>query len=327
MVGPRDDVEELDADLDGPEPPAAAPSAAARRAAGPGAARRRRRRLLVVAGLVVVLVVAGLVRQAVVRDAQGPPLDGSASATELFPALREGGAAGAGDGFPAQQAADGLGVVPGTAHLLTATTDLLFWVAQDDDGEVCLVVRTAGEPVRLGGNCAPPDEAASRGVSLPSGNGVVATLVPEGFDTAPLVRQGYVRLAAGLWVGEETAQQVASDAVGSVTARPVVPTQSQTGSGRLPVFLTRDATTYAVVLACVGVPDAGGLAADPTAALAVDGQEQRLGCSSVPSFRRFTGDGGPVRVDVGVPGGVRWAARVVECEGSLRGPVCDRGGF
>lgn len=342
VVGPGDDVEDLDADLDRPAdtaddgadaPPRRSP--APDPALDPAAARRRRRgRVLAGAGVVVVLVVAAVVRQAAVQDEQGPPLDGTASAVELFPALREGGQAGAGDAFPAEQASAGLGVVPGTAHLLTATTDLLFWVAQDDAGGVCLVVRTAGTPVRLGGECTPAAEAASHGVTLAPGRGVGATLVPEGFDAAPLQRQGYVPLVPGLWVDGTTAQRVVSDAVESVTARPVVPTQSQTGDGRLPVFLTQAAATYAVVLACVGGPGGGvgastggGLAADPTAALAVDGAEQRLDCSTSPAFRRFTGDGGPVRVDVEVPTGVRWAARVVECEGSLRGPVCDRGGF
>ncbi|TXR55544.1 hypothetical protein [Quadrisphaera setariae] len=332
MVGPRDGVEELDVDLDAdldeadqPEPPGPRPVVPRR-----ASARRRRRRLLAAGVAVVVLLAAGVARQAWVRQEQGPPLDGSATAAELFPVLETGQAAGAGDGFPEQQARAGLGVVPGTAHLVAATTDLLFWVAEDSGGGVCLVVRPPGQPVRLGGKCVSTTEAATRGVALPDGDGVAATLVPDGLDTDGLARQGYVRLAAGLWVDERTAQRVASDAVASVTARPVVPVQTGTTDGRLPVFLTQDGATYAVVLACVGAPDAGGLAADPTAALAVDGDAERLDCSTTPAFRRFTGDGGPVRVDVdapGPPGTVRWAARVVECEGSLRGPVCDRGGF
>ncbi|MBC3760772.1 hypothetical protein ACUN7V_14125 [Quadrisphaera oryzae] len=337
-----DDVEALDTDLDtdlDADPPAR--PGPPERPDRP-AARRRRRRLLAAGVAVVALVTAGLVRQAVARDAQGPPLDGSASALELFPALREAGEDGAGGAFPTQQAAAGLGVLPGTAHLVTATPGLLFWVAQGADGGVCLVVRAAGsvgaaeEPPRLGGRCTPAAQAASRGISLAEGQGVGATLVPEGFDTRPLVEQGYAQLADGLWLDERTARQVTSDAVDAVAARPVVPAQAQAGGGRLPVFLTRDAATYAVVVACVGSPDAGpgvgaaaggGLAADPTVGLAVDGDEQRLDCSTTPAFRRFTGDGGPVRVDVSAPARVRWAARVVECEGSLQGPVCDRSGI
>ena len=190
----------------------------------PPRTRRRRRRLALGlgAGAAALVVLVGVARH--LTGPAGDGEDGAAAgeptaqpaavalqvpAEELFPALVRGPAPG--EDYPEAAVAAARDVVPGTARLLGRDGDLLFWVARDDAGSVCLLVRSGGEPLRLGGACAPLLDAAAHGVALPAGDGVSAVLTPATLDpedAAAVAGPGHAEVAPSLWV--QRAQAAAS---------------------------------------------------------------------------------------------------------------------
>lgn len=315
-AGDSDDLDtDLDTDLD--EEPGTGPLV-------PGApgrpARSRRRWVAVVVAVAGALAVATLgVGSLAGRAAdEGRPLfSGRASAGELFPVLDQ--AAAPGSGYSGTTLMSSLGVDPSTPRRVARTSTADFWVARTGSGRVCLLARDTRDAEGLGGTCGTAAEAAS-GLRLPAGEGVSAVLLPpaaaDGSDSADaLVDEGYQRVSDSLWVDGDTARRTAEDLVDAASDRAVVvPSQAGAGSSPLPVFLTDRDATHAVVLAC--------LQPVPVEVTVARGAPQRVDCSRDAAFVRFEGTGGPVRVDVGAPEGLVWAAGVVRCTGSLLGPVC-----
>jgi len=307
---------DLDADLDQEPGPPGPP--VSRTPAGP--ARPRRRRVTVVAGVataltVVTLGVGSLAGRA--ADEGRPLFSGRASAEELFPVLDQEAAPGT--GYSGTTLVSSLGVDPTSPRRVASTSTADFWVARTDDGRVCLLARDTRDAEGLGGTCGTVAEAAV-GLRLPAGEGVSAVLLPpaaaDGSDSATaLAEEGYERVGDALWVDADTARRTAEDLVDGASDRTVVvPSQAREGTSPLPVFLTQRDVTHAVVLTC--------LRAAQLEVTVARGAPQPVACGRDAAFVRFEGSGGPVRVDVGAPEGVVWAAGVVRCSGSLQGPVC-----
>jgi hypothetical protein len=262
------------------------------------------------------VLVAGLLTVAALRDTgedppDGPPLDGSATAEELFPLLAEPPAGGAVP--PAGPLAEAPRLVPGSARPLGTTATTALWVARDDRGGVCLLTFTAPEGRGLGGTCGSAEKVAARGLRTPASGGT-AVLVPSGFDTTALRQDGDVELAPHLWVDAGTAEDAARALVAAAAGSVVVTAEGRTGDDALPTLLTQDGATYALAVACL-TPGTVRVSAD-------GGDPQQLPCSRDVNSLRFTGDGGPVRVVVDAPERLVWAGGVVACTGPRIGPVC-----
>lgn len=310
MTGPGAGEDELDLD---------AHADAHTGASGPYRARDlRRSRLAVAVGVVALaLVVAvGLTAQRRATQDRPAPLDGTASAQELFPVLAE--PARPGTELPDDGLAEDLGAQRGTERLLAVTPAASFWVALGRGGErsgtVCLVVRpTDGGPGR-GGLCTSAASAAA-GLAVPRGGGPSATLFPAGASTREAEEAGDAELVPGLWVDAETASGVVQAAVEGASSRlPAVPVAVRRGTGWLPVLLTERDRPYAVVLACLR----------PTRVrLSVDAEEvPSRPCPDDVVVRPFVGTGEPVQVGLQAPDGLVWAAEVVTCTGSASAPTC-----
>lgn len=170
---------------------------------------RRRRRVVGVAVVVLAaLVVTAAVRHARVDDVEPPRAAAPRTAEQLFPVLAQPAASSDDVDEPLAKAHD---VVAGSSRRVTADAGLIFWVARDTSGGVCLLVRNATGPLRLGGACTSLEDAAARGVSLPGGNGVGAVLLPQVNDVAygTGAGRGYREIASGLWVDRATAGRAA----------------------------------------------------------------------------------------------------------------------
>jgi hypothetical protein len=304
--GPEAGGDEVDLDL-------APPEAAGDQPERPSDERghRRRRRLVVAAAAVVVLLAvgAGVGAQRRAADRGPAPLDGSASAEELFPVLAR--PARAGTALPDDGLAEDVGVRRGSERLLAVAPAASYWVARSPSGGVCLVVRATVDVLGRSGVCTSA-AAAARGVTVPAGGGPGGTLLPAGASTRDVEAAGDAELVDGLWVDAATAAGVVEAAVAGASSRlPAVQLTVRRGSGWLPVLLTAPGRPYAVVLAC--------LRAEPVR-LSLDGEDAvAQACPEGVLVRQFTGDGQPVQVGLEAPEHLVWAAEVVTCTGGPAG--------
>lgn len=153
--------------------------------------------MLVGALAVGVAVAAAVAVQRAESRSDRAPLDGSATAEELFPVLAEPAAPGT--ALPDAAMGADIGISPGTERRLAVTPTATFWVARGRFGGVCLLVANADEELGYGGVCTSAT-AAAQGVELPAGGGPSTVLVPSGVNTEGLARRGYAEVVPGLWV-------------------------------------------------------------------------------------------------------------------------------
>ncbi|MGQ7296167.1 hypothetical protein [Quadrisphaera sp. KR29] len=311
-----DEVElELDDDDDGD---GGRRAGAAAPAAVPALGRRalRRRRLVAAAGVVVLLAAVAVgvrVQRGADAAGDGPaPLDGTASAQELFPVLAQ--PARPGTGLPDDGLAQDVGVEPGSERLLAVAPAASYWVAQTPTGGVCLLVRSTDDRLARNGICTSPARAVG-GLALPAGGGPSGTLLPRGASTAEVEAAGDAELVPGLWVDSATASGVVVAAVEGASDRlPAVPVTVRRGTGWLPVLLTTQGRPYAVVLSCLSTAPVR---------LSLDAEEvPSRTCPADGLVRPFVGTGEPVQVGLQAPTGLLWAAEVVTCTGPASAPTC-----